>query len=98
MRRGVLALVLPALSACGPVSVEQAEQQCFLRARQAVNPLAGYSVGAGTEGIYTGDLGISVSSDLLRGRDPSAVYDTCVIQKSGELPRQPLTSRPDWRP
>lgn len=91
------ALALPLMSACGPMSVAQAESQCFLRARQAANPLAGYSVGVGSEGVYTGDLGIAISSDLLAGRDPSAVYDTCVIQKSGELPRTPLTSRPDWR-
>jgi hypothetical protein len=95
MRAAMLAL--PLISACGPVSVAQAERQCFLQARQAVNPLAGYSIGAGSDGVYTGDLGISISSDLLAGRDPSAVYDTCVIQKSGQLPRQPLTSRPDWR-
>lgn len=91
------AVIIALPAACGPISVEQAERQCLLRARQAVNPLAGYSVGVGSEGVYTGDLGIAISSDLLRGRDPSAVFDTCVIQKSGQLPRQPLTSRPDWR-
>jgi len=93
----MLVLAWPLVTACGPISVEQAERQCFLRARQTVNPLAGYSVGVGTDGVYTGNLGISIGSDFLAGRDPSAVYDTCVIQKSGQLPRQPLTSRPDWR-
>jgi hypothetical protein len=92
------AALLPLLAACGPMTVKQAESQCFLRARQAVNPLAGSRVGIGSEGLYTDDLSLSVSSDFLRGRDPSTVYDTCVIQKSGQLPTQPLTSRPDWRP
>lgn len=89
---------LAVLSACGPTSLRQAESQCFLRARQAVNPLAGSSVGVGTEGLYIDDVTLSVSSDFLRGRDPSTVYETCVMQKSGQLPSQPLTARPDWRP
>lgn len=94
----VTAAMLPALAACGPMSMEQAESQCFLRARQAVNPLAGSSVGMGTEGLYIDDIALSVSSDFLRGRDPSTVYDTCVIQKTGQLPTRPLIARPDWRP
>ncbi len=93
----MIAAVLPALSACGPMSMEQAESQCFLRARQAVNPLAGSSVGMGTKGLYLDNVQLSVSSDFLRGSDPSSVYDTCVIQKTGQLPTRPLLSRPDWR-
>jgi hypothetical protein len=94
----VFTAMLPLTAACGPISVEQAESQCFLRARQAANPLAGSSVGMGTEGLYVDNVQLSVSSDFLRGSDPSTVYDTCVIRKSGQLPTQPLTSRPDWRP
>ena len=90
-----MALMLPLVAACGPMSLDQAESQCLLRARQAVNPLAGGAIGAGSAGLYTGDLSLTLSSDT--GRDPSAVFDTCVIQKTGQLPRQPLTSRPDWR-
>jgi hypothetical protein len=92
------AAILPALAACGPMSMERAESQCFLRARQAVNPLAGSSVGMGTEGLYIDNVTLSVSSDFLRGRDPATVYDTCVIQKTGQLPSRPLLARPDWRP
>jgi hypothetical protein len=91
-------VLLPLIAACGPMSVSQAERQCVLRARQAVNPLAGSSVGMGSEGLYIDNVQLSVSSDFLRGSDPSTVFDTCVIQKSGQLPTQPLTSRPDWRP
>lgn len=91
------AAMLPALSACGPMSMQQAESQCFLRARQAVNPLAGSSIGIGSEGLYLDDVALSVTSDFLRGRDPATVYDTCVIQKTGQLPSRPLMARPDWR-
>lgn len=94
MRAAAVILLLP-LAACGPMSMDQAESQCLLRARQAVNPLAGGSIGAGSEGLYTDDLSLTLSSDT--GRDPSTVFDTCVIQKTGQLPRQPLTSHPDWR-
>ena len=92
------AALLPVLCACGPMSMAQAESECLLRARQTVNPLAGSSVGIGTGGLYLDDVRLSVSSDFLRGSDPSTVFDTCVMQKTGQLPSRPLTSRPDWRP
>lgn len=94
VRWGILALA--GLAACGPVSVQQAEQQCFANAAQAANPLSGTTIGAGTEGL-TGELNLTVSSDFLQGRDPSAVYDACVFNKSGQMPTRPLYDRPDWR-
>ncbi|MDP4033019.1 MAG: hypothetical protein Q8P60_09265 [Pseudorhodobacter sp.] len=90
-----IALAAP-LTACGPVSVEQAESQCFERARLAASPRGMVAVGAGTGGAGA-KLNLSVSSDFLQGRDPSAVYDACVTQKSGQPPRQPLYSRTDWK-
>lgn len=89
---GLLAL----LAACGPISVQQAEDQCFETARQARNPLAGSKVGMGSAG-FTGELKLTVSSDFVQGRDPSAVYDSCVFSKSGQPPTRPLYDRPDWR-
>jgi hypothetical protein len=74
------------LAACGPIPVDRAERECFQRAR-----LGGGSGGAG------GKLSLTVSSDYLQGRDPSAVYDACVYQKSGQPPRQPLYTRTDWQ-
>ncbi|GLL16314.1 hypothetical protein GCM10017577_74960 [Pseudonocardia halophobica] len=40
---------------------------------------------------------IEVSSDYLAGRDPAQLYESCVYRQSGQLPSQPLYSRPDWR-
>ncbi len=76
--------------------MQQAEEQCFLSARQAVNPLAGSKVGVGSDG-FTGDLQLTVSSDFIQGRDPSALYESCVFRKSGQPPSRPLYDRPDWR-
>ncbi len=35
-------------------------------------------------GKATGSVDLTVSSDYLTGKDPSAVYETCVMAKSGE--------------
>lgn len=97
MRAALALLTLPlALSACGPVSVAQAEQQCFERARLAAAPRGEVGIGFGTDGPAA-NLEIGISSDYIAGRDPSAVYDACVMQKSGQPPRLPLYMRPDWR-
>lgn len=97
MRAAFVLIALPlALSACGPVSVERAEQQCFERARLAAAPRGEVGFGVGTNGP-SASLEIGISSDYIAGRDPSAVYDSCVMQKSGQPPRLPLYMRPDWR-
>ncbi|WP_284162607.1 hypothetical protein [Frigidibacter sp. SD6-1] len=85
------------LAACGPMSVERAERECFQRARLAAAPRGMVAVGAGSGGNVGAKLSLSVSSDFIQGRDPSAVYDACVLQKSGQPPRQPLYTRSDWR-
>lgn len=89
-------LVLTLLAACGPMSVEQAERECFERARLTSSPRGTVAVGVGSGGGTRVGLGISISSDYLQGRDPSAVYDTCVQHKSGQPPSQPLYTRRDW--
>lgn len=95
MRRALV--LLPAfLVACGPVSLEQAERECFDRARLAQQPRGTVAVGAGNTGA-AGKISLSISSDYLQGRDPAAVYDACVYQKTGQPPRQPLYTRPDWK-
>ncbi|MBE2275002.1 MAG: hypothetical protein IAE87_01765 [Rhodobacteraceae bacterium] len=88
--------VLLILSSCGPMTVEQAERACFERARLAAKPRGEIAVGASTGGAVA-DLDLTVSSDWLAGRDPAAVYETCVMAKSGEAPRRPLYMRPDWK-
>jgi major membrane immunogen (membrane-anchored lipoprotein) len=89
-------LTLVLLSACGPVSVAEAEQQCFARAYDASGPHGEVAVGI-ADGKSVGRVELGISSDYLMGRDPSAVYDQCVYQKSGQPPRQPLYSRADWK-
>lgn len=96
MRRALALPVLALLAACGPVSVQQAERECFERARLAQHPRGLIAAGAGSGGVAT-RVELTVSSDYLQGRDPAALYDACVYQKSGQPPRQPLYSRTDWK-
>tara|TARA_R110002096_G_scaffold193939_18_gene375939 strand:+ start:657 stop:956 length:300 start_codon:yes stop_codon:yes gene_type:complete len=84
------------LAACGPITVQSAEKLCFERARLAEQPRGEVSAGL-SNGKPAGGFKIEVSSDYLLGRDPSAVYDQCVLQKSGQPPSQPLYSRTDWK-
>lgn len=85
------------LAACGPISVQDAERQCFERARLAQQPRGEVAVGVGSGGRTAGELELTVTSDYLMGRDPAAVYQSCVVAKSGEMPSRPLYERPDWR-
>ncbi len=98
MRRFGLMLTSAALlAACGPMTVQQAERQCFERARLAKQPRGEVSMGVGTGGRSAAEVELNVSSDFLLGRDPAAVYEMCVMQKSGQPPSRPLYARPDWR-
>lgn len=91
------ALLLAALvAACGPIPLRQAETECLEQARLAAQPRGEFGLGVGTNGP-SGFLDITISSDFVLGRDPSAVFDTCVINKSGQRPSQPLYSRTDWK-
>ena len=92
----VLAGVL-CLSACGPVPLARAERECFERARLAAQPRGEVAVGATTNGgPYVGGE-LTITSDYLRGRDPSDLYNSCVMQMSGQMPSRPLYDRPDWK-
>jgi len=84
------------LAACGPMSVERAEDACFERARLAAHPRGLVAVGAGTGGAKT-KLKLEVSSEWIQGKDPAALYNSCVYQKSGQFPTRPLYDRPDWK-
>ncbi len=98
MRGGLAGLIGigAALAACGPVSVEQAERYCLERARGTLHPRGTVEVGGSTAGPVA-RVELDVSSDFLAGRDPSAVYQSCIIRKTGQAPRQPLYSIPGWR-
>lgn len=92
------ALALPAvLLACGPIPLPQAERECFQRARLAQQPRGEVGVGVGSDGKVRSRFEMTVTSDFIQGRDPSAVYDSCVFQKSGQPPSRPLYSFPDWK-
>ena len=73
-----LAGVLPALAACGPVSVEQAERACAERARTAASPIRLSEAAFGSDGMRAA-VDIDVNTDTLSGRDPSALYNACVV-------------------
>ena len=88
--------LLLALSACGPVSQATAEQQCYERARLAQQPRGEVALGAGTGGLKS-RVEVEITSDFLQGRDPSQVYETCVVEKTGQLPSRPLYLRDDWK-
>ena len=97
MMRGVVLCLPLLLMACGPIPLPQAERQCFERARLAQEPRGEIAAGVGSGGKAVGRVRLEVTSDFIMGRDPSAVYDSCVVQKSGQPPSRPLYSFPEWK-
>jgi hypothetical protein len=95
VRRAVCALLL--LAACGPVSLQQAERECFQRARLAQQPRGEVGVGVNSNGDIESNFELNISSDYIQGRDPSAVFDQCVYEKSGMAPSRALYSYPEWK-
>lgn len=79
------------LAACEPVPVdpERAAQLCEQRAQAAQGPTGSVTIGASSDdGPFFGTE-IGLSGDYLTGRDPIAVYNDCVIQKTGAPPIRP---------
>jgi hypothetical protein len=95
--RALWLLPLALMAACGPIPVDRAERQCFERARLAQQPRGEVNLGVGSGGRTHAGIEVTVTSDYIMGRDPSAVYDLCVQQKSGQPPTRPLYSFPEWR-
>lgn len=93
----VLTPVLLGLAACSPVPVAQAERICLDDARAARSPQGEVGFGVGSGGFRGGYLSIGVSSDYIAGRDPSDVYNNCVMRRSGQMPTRPLYEQPGWR-
>lgn len=92
MQRAVVLLLV--LSACGPIPVSVAERQCAERARLAQQPRGELAIGVGSGGRTSTEFSVEVSSDFLAGRDPAAVYDACVRQRSGLAPTRPFDTVP----
>lgn len=95
--RALVLLPILALAAFGPIPVDRAEQQCLDRAQLAAKPRGEVSAGVTSNGGPKTRLKVEVSSDFILGRDPSAIFETCVYQKSGQPPTRPLYSFPEWR-
>ena len=96
--RPILALLaLLPLIACGPVSREQAERDCLHTARLAQQPRGSVGIGVDSNGNVSPQFDVTVSSDYLSGRDPSQVYDSCVMRKSGQMPSRSFSSIPASR-
>lgn len=90
MRRFLLFIPL-VLAACEAplMSPERAAEVCEERARAAQGPTGSVTVGVNSRtGGYAG-AEIGLSSDYLTGRDPLAVYEECVYQRSGQGPVRP---------
>lgn len=90
--RAALAVLTLVLAACGPISPQRAADICEERAQAAQGVTGEVGVGIASGGkLHTDvDVGISISSDFIRGRDPYQVYDSCVRQKTGQGPIRPL--------
>ncbi len=98
----ILTLLLPAaVTACGPVPVAQAEQSCLRDAELAQRPRGSVTMGVGAgNGGFNGSFGrveLDVSGDYIMGRDPSAVFNRCVVNRSGQMPTRVLADQPGWR-
>jgi hypothetical protein len=95
MRQPVL-LSLLALAACGPIPLAEAERQCVERARLAQQPRGEIAMGVGSGGRRSTEFSIEVTSDFIAGKDPAAVYNSCVWQRAGQPPSRPLSAQPGW--
>ena len=85
--------VLCALSACTPISPERAAERCEERARAAQGPTGEVTVGVNSNTGGFSRAEVAISSDFLRGRDPVAVYERCVIELTGQPPTRPFRLR-----
>ena len=95
MRTATLALL--ALGACAPIPVVEAERICIPDAQAAQHPRGTVGFGIDSQGRAAANLEIGISADFLTGRDPDAVYNECVRQRSGQMPTRPFSSLPEAR-
>lgn len=88
-----LLCALATAAACSPITPERAADRCEERARAAQGPEVGLTVGANSNSGGFAEGSISISSDALRGLDPLAVYESCVMNLTGEPPIRPVRLR-----
>ncbi|PYE84760.1 hypothetical protein [Pseudoroseicyclus aestuarii] len=90
----VLAGCLLAGCARAPMDPISAADYCEQRARAAQAPTGSVAVGASSGGRVRSGVSIGVSADLLSGRDPTTVYNSCVFERTGRAPIRPPSLRP----
>jgi hypothetical protein len=90
-------LGLLTLSACGPVPVDVAMQQCVEPAQLAQRPRGSVGIAADNHGNVGTSISIGISTDYIQGRDPDQVFANCVRQRSGQEPIFPFHSLPESR-
>jgi len=55
-------------------------------------------VGSGGGGSRLGgSVDLEISSDYIMQRDPSDVFNRCVVNRSGQMPTRVLADQPGWR-
>ena len=79
------------LAACGPETLAQVERNCLQQARLAEQPRGTLDLGIGSGGRRHAELDVEITSDFLLRRDPADVWQSCVVQRSGQLPTRPYT-------
>ena len=87
--RPLILLTVALVTACSPISPERAADRCEERARAAQGPEIGLTLGTNSSDGPFAEGSISISSDAIRGRDPIAVYESCVFNLTGEAPIRP---------
>lgn len=94
---GVLAAAL-ALAACAPVPVHLAERQCYEQLAPAA-PLSGEAgMGVSSDGNFHSSLEVNLRLGSRVTGDPSAAYNRCVMNRSGQMPTRPFWSWAGGRP
>lgn len=93
MIRIIPIIAVVAVAACTPISPERAADQCEERARAAQGPEIGLTMGVNNRTGAFGGASIGISSDAIMGRDPVAVYESCVMNLTGEPPIRPARLR-----
>lgn len=81
------------VTACTPMTPERAADRCEERARAAQGPEIGLTLGANSDSGPFASGSISISADAIRGLDPIAVYESCVLNLTGEPPIRPARLR-----
>lgn len=92
-RNGLIAFCAVGFAACTPITPEQAADRCEERARAAQGPEIGLVMGVNSDEGAFGSASIGISADAIMGRDPIAIYESCVMNLTGELPIRPVRLR-----